>query len=326
MQALNYTTKAIEALSRYPCPGAPGTLAGMRYIADKLRQAEVFVLANHGELIDRSRPRPEVPGLIYKPPFPVVALEYAAAQKQWGSTVFTEARSTRRIALAWEWADDLPPLLREWAPTMTKPGVCTASICYYDDEQMWMPIAAGMFTPFDTAYIEQKFSPFRDEMVKDRRQTSTAGRGKVPEAHFIALLPDTLDLMFKKLGENRAFDHLNADLMDESNAYLDLCVILSCKNVDAVHVPIDARLNRSRVKSGKLPFKDFHVLTISGDEHGNTGSSGGGQSPRPHLRRGHIRRIGPDRITWVNATMVRGRGEPISKVYAVRARSGGAGE
>jgi len=152
MQALNYTPKAIKEFLNFPCPAAPGTYAGMQYLARKLQQAEVFVLGDSGELLDRSKARPEVPGVLFKPPFPVVALEYEANSKDWGDSIYVAAKASRRIALAWDWVDDLPPALARWSPRFDRPGVAVASISFFDHQQMWMPTAAAMFIPYDTEY------------------------------------------------------------------------------------------------------------------------------------------------------------------------------
>ena len=149
MHALNYTTKAIEDLLSFPCPDAPATAAGLRYLADKLRQAEVFMLKDGGDLLDRSKPRPQVPGMVFRPPFPVVALEYPARPAEWTSDRFSVARCPKRIALAWEWTDDFPAEMRDWAPKTSRPGVVVASIAFYEEQQHWMAVPAGAFLPFD---------------------------------------------------------------------------------------------------------------------------------------------------------------------------------
>ncbi|GLT00102.1 hypothetical protein GCM10007897_14860 [Sphingobium jiangsuense] len=319
MQALNYTPKAIQQLLDFPCPDAPGAYAGMQYLARKLQQAEVFVLGDSGELLDRSKPRPEVPGVLFKPPFPVVALEYEANSKDWGNSIYTAVKASRRIALAWDWMDDLPPALAGWSNLGNQPGVAVVSISFFDNQQMWMPTAAAMFIPYETEYRpDSRPSPFRAEMIAQGRVSAKLAAAPKPEARTVALLPEAIAASHAKLGMAVTLDHISADLQDEVNAYLDLCNVLACRNVRAERQPASPEHNRRRIARGQMPLKDFHVLTIDGTGEGEAGATGTGTSPRAHLRRGHIRRLAPGRVTWVNATMVCGRGGFIDKAYAVR--------
>jgi hypothetical protein len=67
-------------------------------------------------------------------------------------------------------------------------------------------------------------------------------------------------------------------------------------------------LNKSRIKKGKLPIPTTHVVRIDPRILGAGGGSGDGHhaSPRPHYRRGHIRRLDEGRTTWVKACIVAG--------------------
>lgn len=318
MQPLNYTTKAIKSLLSYPCPDTPGTKAGLEYLAGKLRQAEVFALHGGGDLLDRSKPRPQVPGVIFRPPFPVIAVEFPANGAEWGSSIYVASPCSRRIALAWEWADDMPDALRAWLPEINEPGVVVASIGYYDAHQSWMAIPAGLFMAYDGGYIDQQPSQFREVMLAEGRITPKLASAQSIAVQPIAFMPEALAAMAAQYGFDGALDFLRADMMDEANAYIDLCFTLACKNVRADRHHASKALNRSRIKSGKLPLKDFHILTIDGAAGGDgEGFAAARNGPRTHLRRGHIRRLDANRVTWVNATMVRGRGGFVDKAYAV---------
>lgn len=316
-QALNYTVKAIEGLLSHECPGAPGTRAGFRYLADKLRQAQVFVLSDHGQLLDRSKPRPEVPGLLLRPPFPVIALEYTAQGLDWQEGFYTEAKCSKRIALAWEWTDDLPPELRGWCPPSLGPGVVIASIPFYDAQGLWVPVPAAMHIAFDDAWqAPPAASPFREAMLESGRLTRSQLQARTLSGSTIALSPETMVHLGMTLGPSFTVDTLAADTMDEVNAYADLCYALACKNVSRREHPAPASLNKQRIKAGKLPLKGFHVLEVQGGgEMPGAGAAGDRSAPRSHLRRGHIRRLPGDRVTWVNSTVVKGRGF-VDKVYA----------
>lgn len=141
------------------------------------------------------------------------------------------------------------------------------------------------------------------------------------EAKPIGFMPEALAAMAREQGGEAAMDFLRADILDETNAYLDLCFTLACNNVRAERQAASPALNKARLKSGKIPLKDFHILTIDGHGNGNGEAfSGPRNGPRAHLRRGHIRRLDANRVTWVNATMVRGRGGFVDKQYSVGGR------
>jgi hypothetical protein len=318
-QPLNYTTKAIEALLSFPCPGAPGMQTGMRYLTDKLRAAQIFVLGSSGELLDRGKPRPEVPGVVFKPPFPVVALEYEASRHEWGNDVWNGTRCSRRIALAWDWQDDVPPALRDWHAPNLPPGVVVASIAFFDDSGCWMPISAAAHLPYEGGWeVRDQADPFRHALLEAGRLSLAQSRTRGYQMNFVGLLPEALAKGALHAGHNMMLQSVQADLMDEANAYTDFCYALACKNVTTQRHEAPAALNRQRIKHGRLPLKDFHVLELAGGgQMPGAGAPGGERSAaRSHLRRGHIRRLDEQRVTWVNSTVVRGRGF-VDKVYAL---------
>jgi hypothetical protein len=95
---------------------------------------------------------------------------------------------------------------------------------------------------------------------------------------------------------------------------------LACSNV---HVARSEPRKAGRKVKAALPFDTYHVLTIDvpGRPGERSGIGGAHRSPREHLRRGHIRRLGDGRRIWVNATVVAaGRGGgTVTKDYALRA-------
>lgn len=85
---------------------------------------------------------------------------------------------------------------------------------------------------------------------------------------------------------------------------VNFLLALGCSNVEIGRLPISASLNKKRVRHGKLPFSDYHVLVIRpmrSTQHNTTGTHA---SPCQHLRRGHIRRLDEHRTVWVNQCIV----------------------
>ena len=90
--------------------------------------------------------------------------------------------------------------------------------------------------------------------------------------------------------------------------------ILACSNVSVEHSPAPG----GKRKEGALPFDSYKYLSVGQVSDGCSGGNGGGggshRSPREHLRRGHIRRLGTGKTGWINA-MVVGRKEGAGRVY-----------
>lgn len=322
-QPLNYTVKALECFASFDATATPLSRAGFRYLAEKLRQAQVFVMPEYGILLDRTKSRPEVPGLTFQPSFPVVALEYAAPAERGRSTPgYTDAPSSKRIALAWRWQNDLPPALRGFVPAeLADDAVVVASICYLDQSKLWVPIPAAAHFAFDATWAPPKPMPYVAAAIASGQMSKAQLRGNSYPYSLVPLLPEALAGVAMEKGPAGMVDHIASDLMDEVSAYLDLCYALSCRNVQIERQEAPEKLNRARLRRGDLPLKDFHVLKLDGVDNVEGGREGVGNADggrRAHLRRGHIRHLrhlAEGRFTWVNATMVSGRGF-IDKVYA----------
>lgn len=320
--ALNFTTKALLDLAElevHPSIG-PADREGIAFIADLLNRAEVFVLPDAGTLLDRDRPRPQVPPIMFNPPFPVVALEYRAVETGRRDAVYEATTSSRRIALAWLFDGMFPGGVRY--PDAPEPGsgVVIASICYFDDLKRWVPVAGAVMVPFDTIYAKAEPSNYRTAMLKNGRINRTQFNAEALQmGGLMALMPEWLGRTVQGHGWQTAMEMLSADLMDEVNAYLDMAIALACTNVSSVRCPQPDKLNKARMKSGKPPLKDFHVLNIAGEKPLGANGGSAGASRRTHLRRGHVRRLSSERVTWVNSCIVTGNKTGFAdKNYAVK--------
>lgn len=102
---------------------------------------------------------------------------------------------------------------------------------------------------------------------------------------------------------------------------LELCEALSCSNIS--HEPIEEinpAVNARRVRDGKLPFYETRILVVDTKNPSSTveKQTGTHQSPRQHLRRGHIRRL-PSANIWVNSCVVgSSKNGVINKDYFIK--------
>jgi hypothetical protein len=322
----NYCSKAIEQFAAGGNPAMPISAAAIGYIRAKLIHAEKFILPDGGRLLPSDRAKPEVPGLIFRPPFPVVALEYQMdSASTWDDgSIYTASSAPKRIALAWDWQDDFPPRMRTPATSMLGPGVMLMEISWRAEICQWIPGLAALHIGYDDEWTKvEALPPFMAAMVeRGQVKPHLAAVGRLAFPH--SMVPMLTEAVFHKAqvagSWEAAVDLIRADTNDELIAYIDLCYALACKNVATERFPAPDKLNRARIKAGKMPLFDHHVLMLNGAQ-GEAGSADHGvrNGPRSHLRRGHIRRLGVERITWVNQTMVRGSGGFVDKTYAVRA-------
>lgn len=97
------------------------------------------------------------------------------------------------------------------------------------------------------------------------------------------------------------------DSWGATRAFANLCKLLNCKNVEAISHPPSIALNKKRIKNGKLPFFEYKTLHIKTNQvvSGRSGSViADRNSPRVHLRRGHIRMLPSGETTWVQSCVV----------------------
>lgn len=105
----------------------------------------------------------------------------------------------------------------------------------------------------------------------------------------------------------------DAKLSREVNSACDpvavLNIVLNTKNVRLDRIEIDPKLNRARERQHKPPLKSYTIVHtneyISAMREGvRMAVAGTHASPRPHLRRGHIRHLAAGKEVWIHDTIV----------------------
>lgn len=104
------------------------------------------------------------------------------------------------------------------------------------------------------------------------------------------------------------------------NLMIKAIAVMNCSNVITVDSKEQKHINRKRKEKGKLPiftYKTLHIYTgVSEQQKG--GLKGNHNSPRVHLRRGHIRRLSEDKTVWVQPCVVGDKSKGIiHKDYSV---------
>ena len=184
---------------------------------------------------------------------------------------------------------------------------------FFMNNGFWTPCHSQWIIPckWDSFYGTTKIDSLTD---KSERAVAFAG-------HLGFLLPSIADMRLDNLTPEQAMIEAAHDIGGEVRIVLELLEALSCKNVEQTIIQkCDAALNTRRINKGKLPLYEERMLTIKVNAKQGTGTrTGTHESPRQHLRRGHIRRLETGNI-WVNACVV-GSSEKgvIKKIYNVTA-------
>ncbi|VTU42194.1 MULTISPECIES: hypothetical protein [unclassified Variovorax] len=329
--ALNYSTTAIEELEAR-VPGLRGngfttTAAVHEQLGQLLREAVKFNLPEHGELVALENSTDSFSEFI-RLPFDAVALEAPFPQDKEvyaGGGAFQETASSRRIAACW--SSSLAKRYPALCPTgMSRPGFFVASVYYHDDAKRWLVAPLASFIPLNPGIWRGAEEPLPGSDQLEREFLLSQGRLKPTTATYecqtVNLCPEMVALMAQETGSmEQAIARLSIDVRDEASTALGFCLTVNASNVGRVRMPAPDKLNKKRIKNGRPPFYESWVLDLMKAPAGPARAGGyeiDGQRnpPRQHLRRGHIRRLAPDRITFVRPTTIgAGARGVVDKVY-----------
>lgn len=184
---------------------------------------------------------------------------------------------------------------------------------FFMNRGFWTPCHSQWIIPCDWDNLHGT-TQLESLIKKDDDAVAFAG-------HLGFLLPTIHEMGIERTNPFHAMQEAAHDIGGEVRIVLELLEALSCRNVEQTIIQkCDKVLNARRINKGKLPLYEERILTIKVNAKQGTGTrTGTHESPRQHLRRGHIRRLETGNI-WVNACVV-GSSEKgvIKKSYNVAA-------
>lgn len=288
----------------------PDDIPVLHRLADMVRDAVHFVLPDGGALLDDG-----LRGLVgheARLPFPLLTLEYRVPAPL-DAIPDAMCAVIARLVIAKECtAREAAQLAFSAEPSFAKlgdaPGIFVTSYVRKDrvsaarSGREWMSSCVGTFVPRDW-------------------QCGVADESGKPAIHYYTLvvMPNKPHRMVNRFGSEVAACEFYRRVEMDISRVLEFCEALTCRNVRAdTLVKGNSTLNARRERDGKLPLYETRVLTLDG-EHllAGIGSNGPRSQPRPHLRRGHIRRL-PSGNVWVTSTIVNAHAK-----VALRASAGG---
>jgi hypothetical protein len=305
---LRYTDQAIPALlgmaEMLRGSGFPEDAAFRDWCAFMLHMAIKFELPDYGKLFDHDGfTRTEVE--LFRLPYRAIAAEYFCPEQTLG-TRYATVPVRKRIALAVDLESCVDDEGNEFPP-----GAAVISIDCRDSGWGVNPYLVTVL--YDSAFHlsagewkakDPSGSEWRQLIEETGLKPSRTGwglrLGVLPAGELGRRCRDEAP----KLGMDWPATVLK-DVGGEKDTILHLCAALQCSNVRMEKVVAPEALQEKRERKGRLPFYTYHVLVLPDESVNATSGNGSHESPRRHLRRGHIRRLhDPQRTVWVNACLV----------------------
>lgn len=308
---LNYAAKAIPDLRRQAeamkANGASASAAMMYRTVEIIDQSVKFILPDGGWLFEFEGFK-ETDLQLFHPPYESVLCEYFVSSEE-GNTDLT-LPVPQRIALASDFSmwDDLlaiPDAFEE------NGGVVISSIFYHPWSGLWQctPFMLGAPKSPDPRYISKEAKASARDKVKEsgfNLKPTKTGVGYDASVFILGEYGEKMLSAIKRSGGD-PFIHIKNDLNSEEVAIFQLFASLNCENVSHQTLQAPKSLQKKRSKKGKHPLFEYKVLDVSVPKNKATHSySGEGDrnSPRVHLRRGHIRRTPNGKAVWVQPHVV----------------------
>lgn len=317
-QALNYAAQAHRGLIAWAnsCPASVESdkNAVLRF-AEAISQAVHFSIPDGGVLFDDGLKG--IIGEIVRLPYQQITIEYHVPLGE--LTEKAPYHSPKRLVFATELSrDQAKSLLANEGDKFRDLVISDVVIFVFVASEVrgkWHPMPLGWLV--NTSAWEANGVVNID--LRERGYKSRVAGIPYPTCPVIA------SKLVNDLGKQAALESMMHDISAEVVALFEFLEAMACSNVRATPIQkANSSVNARRVKQGKLPIWEIKTLTI--DVPGRNGSartgipleSEGRNSPREHLRRGHVRIMGEKRI-WVQSCVVSaGNTGAVAKTYRVR--------
>lgn len=295
MPVRNYAAQAIRSmndlLNNGIGRGDTKTLRSIERIIRVMSKAVHFSLPEGGRLIGDDLKG--IKGMPIRLPYPVITIEYSME-----NTIPQKGVPTKFLILAEEgrlsdvadatWGDD--------------DVIVVTALFKEPDNGIWVPMPAGMAIPHQWDSVGEDAVRFGDG---DDTATRVATQP-------FPVLPRAWEAAVAQYGLTEGSMKVAGPIQYSLFTLMDFLEALSCSNVNATTIQhANEKANAKRLKNGKLPLLEIKTLTIDVSPS-KAGSSltefarlrHDRNSPRQHLRRGHIRRYANGHRVWVNSCIV----------------------
>lgn len=315
VHALNYSVDAIEDLKRFSSSlraSAPRASHATKQIIRLLRDSVKFILPNECSLIEPEKFNQNHIDLMHLP-YPCVAFE-----TPWNTNDYIDEiggvknyPATKRISLCWDSnaIEEPIPGLYEILDQHEDGGVFVVPIYWGPETKEWTLGFGGSFLPYKNELKKRGDEQAAASLIAQKALID-AGLGKSNgnsiEAEPFGFLPELYEYSIVNIGYDKVFSQIIIDSQDDVFTMIQACSVLNCSNVETDEIKPPVPLSKKRKAQGKPPLFSYKILQISEGTKSSKPNSMRGEcktSPRTHLRRGHLRRLG-DRLVWVKPALV----------------------
>lgn len=314
---LNYAAQAETQLRNHYNPIYKGRETDIKIaeiISDSLSRSVHFRLPDDGIIFDDNLKG--IKGSEIKLPYNNITLEYNIVGTKYGKDEPEKTVSKRRLILCEQGDYSIVAnvikcgLFKEMGYAflnMLSNSIMATTFYYIDNKWAVSPIGFLMQNAWESV-------PYASTNIK--------------YPYTVGLMPFTvMPGMEHQLASEFGKEKVQAIYLSENHydvtALLEFCEAISCCNVSSEIIQHEDKVaNKKRQAKNKLPLYETRVLTVSLPSKSTSTSSGYAfaerNSPRQHLRRGHIRRLDDNRKIWVNSCVV-GKSENgiIDKSYNI---------
>lgn len=297
----------------------------MHLICDLLDKGDKFILPNCCDLIEPDKFGSDEYALL-KLPYPITVLEAPWVKDTTAPmpTTLEVSKSERRIALLIESSSPAVRGVQDVFGRLIsdREGVLLISIFHANNE--WQTHCGGLFMPYgvDLSSIANDPSSIFEKINNHYVESGlTAPDAQRILTEPVILMPELFKMLAQRIGDEAAMKDIIDNSRDEMMMTLQACAVMNCENIISEELPVPPKLQASRRKKGKPPLHEYKILGIGAEFYKlpSGGAAGSKNGPRMHRRRGHVRRLGPDRQTWVRHSIVNaGVKNKIEKTYKVR--------
>lgn len=289
-----------------------------------LKESVKFILPLNGELLEFGEDLSQEQLDAIRLPYKTICLEFPCSTQS--------PRDSRLPGTGYGTSTSKRCVLAQETSVNGREGVLVLPIFFADIDKKWAVQGVHFFFPYHQKLIQIQQSEippdWRAMIEEDNPLLAKQATLGAIEVLAVVGLPTYLKELARKTNtpQDKILSVVRYESQSDFRVLAQFCNVMNCSNVELDTILPPAKLNKKRLESKKLPFFEYKVLTIAPGKSYSRSKMGEitdhRESPRQHLRRGHIRRYQSGSSIWITAHMVGDSGKgTIAKDYKVKTLS-----
>lgn len=172
--------------------------------------------------------------------------------------------------------------------------------------------------PFDKCFIQigaNSFSCLYENRLMELKIFSRRNDGAIIQLHVQAEVSEKGIELWDSTGDSSEEGKKAALLF--YFRFLKVLYCMNCIDLTTAEKQDHSKINKKRSKKNKHLLTEHHVITLNLKHYESSGCKGDDTDRRPHLRRGHFRKLAEDRVIWVRNCAV-GNVRKVNQEYKVK--------